>query len=163
MSKRKPAPTKAKTSPLKASVSQSSLAAASAASAATTTGKPATPTETPKPDPAVVSEATPQTGATELKKKELVDLVTERSDVRKKYAKPVVEAMIDILGEAIAEGRELNLQPFGKIKHQRTKDTPNARITVAKIRQSKTASPALDHGDDTTKDNAKESVADAAE
>lgn len=160
MSKRKPAPTKAKTSPLKASVSQSSLAAASAASAAS---KPAKPTEPPKPEPAVVSDSAPQTGATELKKKELIDLVTERSDVRKKYAKPVVEAMIDILGEAIAEGRELNLQPFGKIKHQRTKDTPNARITVAKIRQSKSASPALDHGDDTTKDNAKESVADAAE
>ncbi len=157
MSKRKTAPTKAKTSPLKASVSQSTLATASASA------KTAKPTAPAKPDAPVVSEATPKTGATELKKKELVDLVTERSDVRKKYAKPVVEAMIDILGEAIAEGRELNLQPFGKVKHQRTKDTPNARITVAKIRQSKSASSALDHGDDMTKDNAKESVADAAE
>ena len=71
--------------------------------------------------------------------------------------------MIDILGEAIADGRELNLQPFGKIKQQRTKDTPNARITVAKIRQNKSASPALDHGDDAKDDNAKLSVADAAE
>lgn len=157
MSKRKTAPTKAKTSPLKASVSPSTLATASSGP------KPAKPAATSTPDPAVVNEATPQTAAPELKKKELVDLVTERSDVRKKYAKPVVEAMIDILGEAIAEGRELNLQPFGKIKQQRTKDTPNARITVAKIRQSKSASPALDHGDDATQDNAKESVADAAE
>ncbi|NHQ74783.1 DNA-binding protein [Roseovarius gahaiensis] len=162
MSKRKTAPTKAKTSPLKASVSPSTLATAS--SAPKSSGpKPAKPAATSTPDPAVVNEATPQTAAPELKKKELVDLVTERSDVRKKYAKPVVEAMIDILGEAIAEGRELNLQPFGKIKQQRTKDTPNARITVAKIRQSKSASPALDHGDDATQDNAKESVADAAE
>ena len=157
MSKRKTAPTKAKTSPLKASVSSSTLAAASAAKAGP---KPAAK---PTPEPSVVSETASKPSAPELKKKELVDLVTERSDVRKKYAKPVVEAMIDILGEAIAEGRELNLQPLGKIKHQRTKDTPNARITVSKIRQSKSASPALDHGESKTKDNAQESVADAAE
>lgn len=157
MSKPKTAPTKAKTSPLKASVSQSTLATASAAP------RPAKPAATSAPESVVVDETKPHSVAPELKKKELIDLVTERADVRKKYAKPVVEAMIDILGEAIAEGRELNLQPFGKIKLQRTKDTPNARITVAKIRQSKSASPALDHGNDATQDNAKESVADAAE
>ncbi|MCA9300045.1 MAG: hypothetical protein KDA28_13325, partial [Phycisphaerales bacterium] len=36
----------------------------------------------------------------ELKKKELIEAVVERSGVRKKYAKPAVEAMIDILGES---------------------------------------------------------------
>ena len=31
----------------------------------------------------------------------------------------------------------LGLQPFGKLKHNRIKDTPAARIIVAKIRQPK--------------------------
>jgi DNA-binding protein HU-alpha len=88
----------------------------------------------------------------ELKKQELISLVVERADVRKKYAKPVVEAVIEILGEALAEGREMNLQPFGKLKVNRAKDTANARIIVAKIRQAKSG-PAGD-GDD------KEAVAD---
>lgn len=71
----------------------------------------------------------------EMKKRELVDKVVERSDIKKKYAKPVVEAALAILGEALAEGRELNLQPMGKLKYNRTKETANARIIVAKIRQ----------------------------
>lgn len=99
----------------------------------------------------------------ELKKKELVDMVVARTGVKKKYAKPAVEAMIDVLGEAIAEGRKLNLQPLGKIMHQRSKDTANARITIAKIRQSKSAGPALDvadRADVKTSVSPKETVAD---
>jgi len=38
----------------------------------------------------------------DLKKKELVDLVVERSGIKKKDAKPVVEAMLAVLGETIA-------------------------------------------------------------
>lgn len=76
----------------------------------------------------------------ELKKQELIAKVVDRADIRKKYAKPVVEAVIDILGETLAEGRELNLQPFGKLKVNRTKETAAARIIIAKIRQSKPGS-----------------------
>ncbi|QIE44412.1 DNA-binding protein [Pseudohalocynthiibacter aestuariivivens] len=90
-----------------------------------------------------------------MKKQELLAKVVERSDIKKKYAKPVVEAMIAVLGEALAEGRELNLQPLGKLKHNRTKETPTARIIVAKIRQKKPrAAGALD---------VKESVADTTD
>jgi hypothetical protein len=99
------------------------------------------------PKAAVVTEAKAVVTGAELKKKELLDEVVERSGIKKKFAKPVVEAMIDVLGEAISEGREINLQPFGKLKHQRTKDTSNAQIIVAKIRQSKAAGPALDPAD----------------
>ncbi|MEO1140716.1 MAG: HU family DNA-binding protein [Pseudomonadota bacterium] len=73
----------------------------------------------------------------ELKKRELFELVSARADMPKNKVKPVVEAMMEVLGEAIADGRELNLQPFGKLKVQRTKDLGNARVVVAKIRQSK--------------------------
>ncbi|MEQ8899321.1 MAG: HU family DNA-binding protein [Roseovarius sp.] len=111
----------------------------------------------------VASEILAEAGGEELKKRELIDEVVKRSGVRKKFAKPVVEAMIDVLGEAITEGREVNLQPFGKIKQQRTKDTANARITVARIRQSKSAGPALDPDDRADDDNSNETVAEPVE
>ena len=74
-----------------------------------------------------------------MKKPELIDLVVAKSDVKKKYAKPVVEAMLEVLGETLGKGREMNLQPFGKVKYNRTKETTSARVVVAKVRQSKSA------------------------
>lgn len=150
--------------------SKSGSSTASSTSKKTTAAKPAraatklAPGRTPAvAKPAVVSEAPAERGGAELKKRELIEEVVKRSGVRKKFAKPVIEAMIDVLGEAIAEGREVNLQPFGKIKQQRTKDTANARITVARIRQSKSAGPALDPEDRADDDNSKETVAETAE
>ena len=95
----------------------------------------------------------------EMKKQELIALVVDRSDVAKKHAKPVIEAMLEVLGEALAEGRELNLQPLGKVKQNRIKDTPRARVIVAKIRQQKPGGPKQNDSDG----NAKEAVADEAE
>ncbi len=91
----------------------------------------------------------------EMKKQELLTRVVERSEIKKKYAKPVVEAMIAVLGEALAEGRGLNLPPLGKLKLNRVKETPAARIIVAKIRQNK---PNVADASDV-----KESIADATE
>ncbi|MBZ8119404.1 HU family DNA-binding protein [Roseovarius sp. LXJ103] len=85
----------------------------------------------------ISDDTSPENSNPEMKKQELMAKVVERSDVAKKHAKPVIEAMLEVLGEAIAEGRALNLQPFGKLKHNRIKDTPAARIIVAKIRQPK--------------------------
>ena len=64
-------------------------------------------------------------------------MVVTKSDVKKKYAKPVIEAMLEVLGETLGKGREMNLQPLGKVKYNRTKETTTARIVVAKVRQSK--------------------------
>ena len=68
---------------------------------------------------------------------QLLQLVADRVDLNKNKVKPVVEAMLEVLGEALAEGRELNLKPLGKVKINRQKEVGNARVTVAKIRQSK--------------------------
>lgn len=70
-----------------------------------------------------------------LRKKELIDAVVERSGKKKKDAKPIVEAMLEVLGEALVDNRELNLQPMGKLKVRREKTMPNGRILIAKIRQ----------------------------
>lgn len=114
--------------------------------------KPAAPKRKPAaPTPVVTSETTDPVTGPDLKKQELLAKVVSRSGIKKKDAKPVVEAMLEVMGEALAEGRELNLQPFGKVKLNRTREMPKARVIVAKIRQSKN-----DGG-------TKESVAAAAE
>lgn len=78
----------------------------------------------------------------ELKKQELLEKLVDRADVQKKLAKPVLDAVLELLGEALAEGRDLNLPPLGKIKVNRVKDMAQARVIVAKIRQSKAESSA---------------------
>lgn len=102
-----------------------------------------TPSSTEAGDAVTEAVATPEAASTEMKKKELVDLVVARSGIKKKDAKPVVEAMLAVLGESIADGRELNLQPFGKLRINRTVEKHNGRVTVCKLRQStKTTSDA---------------------
>lgn len=127
------------------------------ARAAKTVAKPATkpaPRTSKIPAPDMAPSATPTTGE-ELKKRELIDLVVARSDVKKKYAKPVVEALLEVLGESLAKGRELNLQPLGKLKYNRTKETPSARVVVAKIRQNKQAQIGASSGPDPLADAAE--------
>lgn len=93
----------------------------------------------------IASEATPEptlveaNGAVEdlpMRKKELIDLVVEQSGIKKKDAKPVVEAMLAVLGEAVGNGRELNLQPLGKLRINRSVERSNGRIIICKLRQS---------------------------
>lgn len=92
--------------------------------------------DAPKTTPVVVEGPQPVVSGPVMRKKELIDLVVERSGVKKKDAKPVVEATLAILGEALADTRELNLQPLGKVKVRREKLMPNGRVMVTKIRQS---------------------------
>ncbi len=87
--------------------------------------------------PVMLAEEPAGDAGTEMKKQELLDKVLARADTRKKFARPVVDAVLEVLGEALAEGRELNLPPLGRIKLNRVKDMPNARVIVAKIRQAK--------------------------
>ena len=118
----------------------------------TLTLKPATPrtvadrTFLPKTSPAknaaniplptkVVTVSGPLISEPDLKKKELIDLVVARSGIKKKDAKPTVEAILAILGETIARGRELNLQPLGKLRINRSEEKSNARVIVCKLRQ----------------------------
>ncbi|PIE12527.1 MAG: DNA-binding protein [Rhodobacterales bacterium] len=70
-----------------------------------------------------------------LRKKALIDEVTQRAGIKRRDAKPAVDAVLAILGEALVEGRELNLPPMGKIKIRKTKKVSNGTIMQARIRQ----------------------------
>lgn len=91
----------------------------------------------PSPRVTVVTEVEPNVTEPEMKKVELVNLIVERTGMKKKDVKPVVEATLEVLGEAISNGQELNLQPFGRIKVNNTKDLANAQVHSVRIRQSK--------------------------
>lgn len=98
-----------------------------------------------KPTPVVVSESTHVVSDPAFKKKELIDAVTERSGIKKKDAKPVIEAMLAVLGETLAEGPEMNLQPLGKVKINRSKDVQGGKVFITKIRQSSRVGSALNN------------------
>ena len=83
-----------------------------------------------------LTEKTPVVSDPALKKKELIEIVTERSGIKKKDAKPVIEAMLAVLGQTLAEGREMNLQPLGKVRINRAKDVQGGKVLITKIRQS---------------------------
>ncbi len=87
------------------------------------------------PDPIVV-QAKPVVTGPELTKKELIDAVVAQTGAKKKDVKPTLEAALAVLGDAIAADRELNLEPFGKLRIQKVKETPTARVTIAKLRRS---------------------------
>lgn len=94
--------------------------------------------QTPKSasaSPSVVETLEPVLVDNELRKKELFDLVCARSGMKKKDVKPVVEAMLAVLGDALAEQREMQLPPLGKLKVQRGKELSDGRALVLKLRQ----------------------------
>ncbi|MDU8913366.1 HU family DNA-binding protein [Aestuariicoccus sp. MJ-SS9] len=70
-----------------------------------------------------------------MRKKELVEQAVARSGVKKRDAKPAIEAALAILGEALADGRELNVAPFGKMKVTRLKKGVNGQVINARVRQ----------------------------
>lgn len=125
--------------------------------------------EVTAPEPRLVSQTDTIVTEPDLKKRELIDLVVARSNIKKKDAKPVVEAMLAVLGETIAQGRELNLQPLGKLRINRTVEKGNGRVIICKLRQSLSTqtNPGTDPdaGPDTDPESGpgKDSLAEAAE
>lgn len=115
-----------------------STSAKTAAAKSTTDTAPAEASPVPMPEPTVVTtQSTPVVTEADMKKPELVDMVVERTGLKKKDVKPAIEAALAILGETISRGRELNMQPLGKLRINRTQEKSNGRIIVCKLRQPK--------------------------
>ena len=73
----------------------------------------------------------------ELKKKELIELVVARTELKRPQARAAVEAALEILGASVAKGEALNLEPFGKLKVAKEKDIGQARVFTCRVRQRK--------------------------
>ncbi|MBU2982568.1 HU family DNA-binding protein [Lentibacter algarum] len=87
-------------------------------------------------EPVIVTSNAPSVGMIEMRKEQLLDEVAERTGAKRKDVKPVVEAVLEVMGRAIGDGQELNLKPFGKVKIARTKQVANGRVINIRLRQS---------------------------
>lgn len=88
-------------------------------------------------EPVVVEAPQPVVSGPMMRKPELVDAVIAKTGMKKKDVKPIIEAALAVLGSALQDGRELNLEPMGKIKINRAKKMSEGQVMVAKIRQPK--------------------------
>ncbi|MWD28398.1 hypothetical protein E0K89_013015 [Aquicoccus sp. SCR17] len=70
-----------------------------------------------------------------LRKRDLIAATAARTGRRKGEVRPVVEAMLAAMGEALAEGRDLELQPMGKFKVQHVKPLAKGRVISGRLRQ----------------------------
>ena len=84
----------------------------------------------------LVTTTAPALATEEIRKEHLLDEVAKRSGAKRKDVKPIVEAMLEVLGEALGEARDINLKPLGKIKVARTKQVANGRVINLRLRQS---------------------------
>lgn len=94
--------------------------------------------------------ATPpnETETTLFKKPELLDEVVLRTNVKKRDVKPVVEAALAVLGDALRDGAEINVPPLGKLRVVKSKALDGgAEVLTLKLRTPKDASKAA-LGDD---------------
>ena len=87
-----------------------------------------------------------------LRKKELIEAVVERSGRKKRDVKPAVESLLEVLGEALADQRELVLPPFGRFKIKRRKDQTNGRVMVVHIKQNQQADASKPEADEAAKE-----------
>ncbi len=89
------------------------------------------------PAPAkVVGSSKPAVLGPMMRKPELIDAVVAKSGMKKKDVKPIVEATLAVLGAALQDTRELNLEPMGKFKVTREKKKPVGKVMNARIRQT---------------------------
>jgi DNA-binding protein HU-alpha len=100
-----------------------------------------------KPAPAIAkikaakTETASDGDGTSLKKKDLIDRVVAASGVKKKDAKPVVEAMLAEMGEALGRGEGLQLLPFGNLRVVKSKDLASGEVVTVKVRRPGPRSP----------------------
>ncbi len=71
-----------------------------------------------------------------LRKKDLLERVQAQSKAKKKDVKDVVEAVLTVLGEALAKGEELNLPPLGKARVGRHKGVSGGELYIIKLRRA---------------------------
>jgi len=108
----------------------------------------------------------PETAGTSEKRGDLrmrayLTAVTERSGLKRRDAKKAIEAALAVLGEAVADGRGVNLPGLGKVKVVKTKKQTNASLFVLRLRQAEAADGGTDGPAPEPED--KDPLAEAAE
>lgn len=92
-----------------------------------------------------------------MKKPDLVDRVVERSGEKKRHVKPIIEAALAVLGEALSSGEELNLQPLGRVKVNRHRIDEDAEMLILKLRRNTKTNGASEDAKDQASDDEDDS------
>lgn len=93
-----------------------------------------TPVTAPVSPPVVVTETKASMSLPDLRKQELLAKVVTRSGIPKRNVKPVIEALLSVLGDALEEGRDVNLNPMGKIVIKKSKPVRGGTVLTTRIR-----------------------------
>ena len=103
------------------------------------TAKTAAKSEPAKaPRPTIVAAATPVEASEQIKKPEFLDRALARTDVKRRDAKPAIEAAMAELAAILLEGKDVNFPPLGKIKVVKSKDVgEGAQVLTLKMRSMK--------------------------
>ncbi len=110
---------------------------------------------------AATAPTTPVKGGT-LRKKDLIDRVVQVSGAKKKDTREIVEAVLTVLGDALAGGEMLALPPFGRARVNKHRDLDGGEMLTVKLRRGGPAK-AASKGDAIDADAAQEQLAEPAE
>ena len=83
-----------------------------------------------------------------VKLKDLIDRVARSSGAKRNVVKPIVEATLKVVGEALDAGESLTLQPLGRIKVNRSKESGGGSTLTIKLRRGKTGAGGVKAGDE---------------
>lgn len=80
------------------------------------------------------SDSKPKTKIEALKRRALLEAVAMRVGVKRTDAREVMDAVLVEMAEALDQGRDLILPPFGKVMLRKDKDGQDGRPMVARIK-----------------------------
>ncbi|MBE1288810.1 MAG: hypothetical protein GJ679_02225 [Rhodobacteraceae bacterium] len=83
---------------------------------------------------AAKSDSKPKTKIEALKRRALLEAVAMRVGVKRTDAREVMDAVLVEMAEALDQGRDLILPPFGKVMLRKDKDGQDGRPMVARIK-----------------------------
>lgn len=73
-----------------------------------------------------------------VEKSDIIDAIVNTTDLKRGQARSALDAVLAALGDAIDEGADLKLMPFGKLKIAQRKDLPNGEVLKLRLRRNKT-------------------------
>lgn len=114
--------------------------------------KPAAPGPAPTEAP---TEAAPAVAELVLRKKELFDRVAAATGAKKGDVRQITEAVLDILGKALAAGEVLALPPFGRARVNRQKDLSTGEVLIVRLRRGGGGGQAADDGNEALEEAAE--------
>lgn len=73
----------------------------------------------------------------EFRRPDLIEKVMERSGMKRKDVKPVVEAMLAVMGDLLVAEQDMNIAPLGKVMIKNSKELEKAHVLTVKVRRPK--------------------------